>query len=290
MQRMFVYLVRTTKEAGLSVSANSQSGRLSLPAFRPKGNGILKCLADEFGYSSELICPEFTLCEEKKEMRAAMTHDRLGHILRIAVLLCGSTTFAGAQNYNLVDVGPQGYGVINNLGQVVADNFRPTLRSCTRGGVVTSLGSVFDSATPLINDLGQVVKCASLHCYLANPPYSSWTDLGSLGGDITYAYGINASLALVVRRFSAAKTPPKSSALAAEVTRLETSSGHPWKYLSPYDVRMFYENTIFHADDVSHDPIRRQTGARVPPMDYHEISLPHNHSRFIRQRRRNALD
>ena len=125
-----------------------------------------------------------------------MTHNRLGHILRIAVLLCGTTMFARAQTYNLVHLGFSGNfptGQINNLGQVVGYNNLANTAFLYSGGVVTSLGVSYGYARG-INSVGQVIVYdLSSHSYLASPPYTSWTDLGTLGGGDFYAHAINDS-------------------------------------------------------------------------------------------------
>jgi len=53
---------------------------------------------------------------------------------------------------------------------------------------------------------------------------------------------------------------------------------------------MFDQNAILDAKDVRRNPVHGLAEARKSPMYNHKIFFGHNRSRFILQRRRDALD
>src|SRR5260370_15746735 len=56
------------------------------------------------------------------------------------------------------------------------------------------------------------------------------------------------------------------------------------------DVPMLDKDSVLNAHDICGNPVHREAEVRKSPVHDHEVSLGHNHSRFILQRWRKALD
>src|SRR5260370_30593308 len=56
------------------------------------------------------------------------------------------------------------------------------------------------------------------------------------------------------------------------------------------DVPMLGKDSVLNAHNICGNPIRRSTETAKPPVHDHEVSLSHDHSRFVLQRWWNALD
>src|SRR6185295_17969753 len=50
------------------------------------------------------------------------------------------------------------------------------------------------------------------------------------------------------------------------------------------DIPVFDQNSVLDAKDVRRNPVHRPAHARESPMDDHEITIRHNHPRFILER------
>src|SRR5580704_9132488 len=55
-------------------------------------------------------------------------------------------------------------------------------------------------------------------------------------------------------------------------------------------IPMLDQNAILDPNDVHHNPVHRQADARIAPMDDHRVSLSHDRSGFVLQRRWGTLD
>src|SRR6267143_248673 len=53
---------------------------------------------------------------------------------------------------------------------------------------------------------------------------------------------------------------------------------------------MLREDSVLNAHDICGNPVHREAEVRKSPVHDHEVSLGHNHSRFVLQRWRDALD
>src|SRR5256886_10753292 len=56
------------------------------------------------------------------------------------------------------------------------------------------------------------------------------------------------------------------------------------------DVPMLDKDSVLNAHNICGNPIHRSTETAKSPVHDHEVSLSHDHSRFVLQRWRNALD
>src|SRR6266404_5098331 len=56
------------------------------------------------------------------------------------------------------------------------------------------------------------------------------------------------------------------------------------------DVPMFHQDSVLNAHNIRRNPIHRSTETAKPPVHDHQVSLSHDHSRFVLQRWWNALD
>src|SRR5258705_11562211 len=56
------------------------------------------------------------------------------------------------------------------------------------------------------------------------------------------------------------------------------------------DIPMLDKDSVLNAHNICGNPIHRSTETAKSPVHDHEVSLSHDHSRFVLQRWRNALD
>src|SRR6266436_8355399 len=56
------------------------------------------------------------------------------------------------------------------------------------------------------------------------------------------------------------------------------------------DIPVFDQNSVLDTHDVRRNPVRRPAHARESPMDDHELTISHNHPRFILERGWTTLD
>src|SRR5437870_1038374 len=53
---------------------------------------------------------------------------------------------------------------------------------------------------------------------------------------------------------------------------------------------MLHKDSVLNAHDICGNPVHREAEVRKSPVHDHEVSLGHNHSRFVLQRWWDALD
>src|SRR5690349_1874387 len=55
-------------------------------------------------------------------------------------------------------------------------------------------------------------------------------------------------------------------------------------------IPVFRQNAVFESHDVGNNPVRRQAGVRISPVDNDKIAFGHNQSMFVLQRRWTGFD